>query len=143
MRKSYLLILPLFALMMACNNSSSTTETSATPADSTAATTSAAPAPETAAPDSTLKDDGTSAMPAQVFDELTAKPVSGATVVAADNGKSVETATTTDKGAYSYTKLTAGKTYSYTVTKTGYASQTATAVYDGTNSLPGFALKTK
>lgn len=142
MRKSYLLILPLFVWLMACNNNTSTTETPAATTDSTAAT-SATPAAEQAAPDSTLKDDGTSAMPAQVFDELTGKPVAGATVAATDNGKAVETATTTEKGVYSYTKLTAGKTYTYTVTKTGYAGQSATAVYDGANSLPGFALKTK
>lgn len=143
MRKSFLLLLPVLVLMMACNNNTTTTttETPAVKADSTQPAPSATGAQDTTATDG--KVDGTSTMPAQVFEELSGRPVSGATVVASDNGRSVETATTNDKGMYAYTRLTAGKSYTYTVTKTGFASQNSTSNYDGTNSLPWFALKTK
>ena len=78
--------------------------------------------------------------PAQVWDELTTAPLSGATVVAKDGTLTIETVTTNSLGAYSFSTLVSGKQYNFRCTKTGYIASTKTASYTGTNSLPGFGL---
>ncbi len=97
--------------------------------------------------DTTAKKDndghGTGHLPAQIWEEVKETPINGVKVEAQLNGVTKDVATTNDQGMYSYTKLTAGTTYSYKASKTGYVTQQISALYDGTPSLPGFALKLK
>lgn len=89
----------------------------------------------------TLSLSGTASIPAQVFDDITLRPIGGASVVASENSKNIETATTNSNGEYSYRTLVTGKTYTYTCTANGYVKQSQTKAYDGTSSLPAFGLK--
>ena len=143
MKKTFLLLLSACLLLAACNNQSSTTATESTetvaPAEETAEQPAAADTLQ--AVDEGAKEDGTAAMPAQVIEDLTAMPVSGATVVATEAEKSVETVMTDTKGNYKFTKLVSGHTYSFAVSKKGFVSQTKTAAYDGSSAtLPWFSL---
>jgi|ERR1043165_7470741 hypothetical protein len=136
MKKLLLLILPVLFLAVACNNKTTGGET-ATTSDSTNVT----PAASSSTAAKTDTTSGTGAMPAQVWEEISGKPVTDATVTAKQGTQVVEEVKSDAKGNYTYTKLTKGTNYTFVVSKNGYSSQTQTAAYDGTNSLPGFALK--
>ena len=82
-------------------------------------------------------------MPAQVFEDATAKPVAGATVVVLENDKALESALTDDKGFYTTVKTLAGHSYTFTCSKTGFVTQSKKAVYESAGSLPLFALVAK
>lgn len=88
-----------------------------------------------------VKDDGATAMPAQVFDDESLRPVAGANVTAIESGRTISTGTTNASGFYSLSNLVSGRTYTYTCTKSGYIDASKTAVYEGDNSLPWFAMK--
>ncbi len=96
---------------------------------------------ENAKPKNITHKDGTGYLPAQVWEEITDKPLGGVTVEAQMDGKSIETATTDDKGNFAYEKLTNGKVYTLIATKKGYVTAKGDVKYDGTNSLPTFILK--
>lgn len=137
MKKLFTLIAPVLFLMFACNNKPTgepaiVTQDTVVAADTTAAV---ADTIETTVGDPT--------MTAMVFEDATANPVSGATVVAKEGTKTVETVNTDEKGNYVFGKLTTGKTYTLTASKTGFANSTATVLYENANSLPKIALKVK
>lgn len=141
MKKVIFSTLVLAATLFACNNSNQSADQSATSGTDSTKTESTAPVDSPAVAPTT--EDGSATMPAQVFEESTGKPVSGAKVDATLDGRSAESAVTDAKGMYTLKNLTTGSTYNYTVTKDGYSSQQKSAVYEGDNSLPGFALNTK
>ena len=135
MKKLFLLLVPVVTLMVACNNKPASTEPAATTADTSVV-----------ASDSTRVDttgSGTADMPAQVWEEKTGLTVAGATITAKDKSTVVESVTSDEKGMYAYAKLTEGKTYTFTATKTGYLDSTYTAPYKGSNTLPNFPLRKK
>lgn len=134
MKKILTLIIPVLILMVACNNK---TASDATASTTDTATAIAAPATQPIDTDST-NTDGNPGNAAKVFEDVSLAVVSGAKVVAVENGTIVETAYTADDGYYAFTKLTAGHTYTYTVSKTGYTPMAKTAAYTGTTTLPLF-----
>ncbi len=137
MKKFVFLLLPMFVTLFSCNSPKPESEAAAS-TDSTAVT--GAPEAPTGQTDTATIDNGTSSLPAQVFEESTGKPIDGAKVDAVEGGRSVSSATTSIKGDYSYNNLVVGRTYTYKATKEGYATVEKSAVYDGTNSLPAFGL---
>lgn len=134
MKKILTLLIPVLILMVACNNK---TASDATATTNDTATAIAAPATQPIDTDST-NTDGNPGNAAKVFEDVTLAVVSGAKVVAVENGTIVETAYTADDGYYAFTKLTSGHTYTYTVSKTGYTPMAKTAAYTGTTTLPLF-----
>jgi hypothetical protein len=129
--KGLLLLLPVIFLMVSCNNKQNSSESSASGADTTKAGKAVTKSDTTT---------GGSGMPAQVYAESTGLPISGATVVAQQNGQNVESATTDVNGNYSYKGLTNGGTYTFVASKTGWLQQSQNAQYEGTNSLPAFPM---
>lgn len=136
MKKLLVLIIPVLFLMFACNNKPSG-ETPAVTQDSMAAPADSA----TAQADTTEVPVGDPTMTAQVFEDATANPVGGATVLLKEGTKSIETVNTDEHGYYRTTKAVSGHTYTFTCSKTGYISLTKTAAYTDSSSLPAFALK--
>src|SRR5579871_449510 len=102
--KGLLLLLPVIFLMVSCNNKQNSSENAASGADTTKAVKAAVKSDTTT---------GGSGMPAEVYAESTGLPISGATVVAQQNGQNVESATTDANGNYSYKGLTNGGTYTF------------------------------
>ena len=137
MKKFVFFLLPMFVILFSCNSPKPESETTST-ADSTVV--NSAPAAPTGQTDTATLDNGTSSLPAQVFEETTGKPIDAAKVDAVENGRSVASANTNVNGNYSYNNLIVGRTYTYRVTKDGYGTVEKSAVYDGTNSLPPFGL---
>ncbi|MBK7148869.1 MAG: carboxypeptidase regulatory-like domain-containing protein [Bacteroidetes bacterium] len=136
MKKILTLIVPVLLLMYACNNNNPS-PAAETQVDTTAAVVIDSTEDTTQA----VVPSGATPLPAQVFDDLTTKPISGASVVATDaNGRSSCTATTDEKGQYNCAGLSAGKTYTFVASKQGYKSQTKTAVYENQNGLPWFGM---
>ena len=134
MKKTFLLVLLASLIIAGCNNEPPTTgEGTTTTIDS----------PAVMLEDSTVDstDNGTSSMPANVFEESNNKAIQGATVVAKENERTIETVTTNAQGGYSFSRCVNGHTYSYTASKAGFTSQTKTGIYEGTSSLPWFAMK--
>lgn len=134
MKKILTLIIPVIILMVACNNKTASDATATTTDTATVIT---APATQPTDTDS-INTDGNPGNAAKVFEDVSLTVVSGAKVVAVENGTNVETAYTADDGYYAFTKLTAGHTYTYTVSKTGYTPMAKTVLYNGTTTLPLF-----
>lgn len=138
MKKTFLLVLFASLLIAGCNNEPPKTEEG---------TTTTIDTPNVQRGDSTedSTDNGTSSMPAQVFEESTAKNIQGATVVVKEGDRVVETVTTNANAApnsnYTLSRVASGHTYSYTASKSGFTSQTKTGVYENASSLPWFAMK--
>jgi hypothetical protein len=136
MKKIVTFILPVVLFMYACNNGGESKTT--TPIDPIV---SQIDTPIVSEPEPV---DGAPVMPAQVFDDVTLKPIQGAVIAITDsaNGRSAGSATTNESGLYSINTLTAGKKYKYVCSKanTTYVAQTKYAVYENANSLPGFNL---
>ncbi|MFN8286721.1 MAG: carboxypeptidase regulatory-like domain-containing protein [Chitinophagales bacterium] len=137
MKKFVFLLLPMFVILFSCNSPKPESETAST-TDSTAA--NSAPQAPTGQTDTVTNENGTSSLPAQVFEESTGKPIEAAKIDAVENGRTAASATTDLKGGYSYTNLQVGHTYTFKVNKTGFGSMEKSATYDGTNSLPAFGL---
>lgn len=135
MKKLLLLIIPAVFLTASCDNKKADEHSEAVIVDTTVVET------VPAAPVAENKDNGAGMVPAQVWEELKG-PVSGANVTAVLNGKTIETATTDEKGMYTCKNLTKGTQYTFKITKGKQTAEAQTVTYDGTdNSLPNFQLK--
>lgn len=146
MKKTFFFfILAASVALVSCNNkpaenteATTTVDTAAVPAESAATSN-----------DSTVEegqtgetgDNGTSSMPANVFENSSGKPLAGASVQAKAGNTVVETVTTDANGNYQFTQLQAGVNYTFRATKQGYAAQTKTASFSGSNSLPWFGMQ--
>lgn len=135
MQKLFPLMAAALLLLFACNNNNQPAADANTETATPATTPTDSPSVED------VKDDGATAMPAQVFDDESLRPVTGANVTAIESGRTIATGSTNANGFYSLSNLVSGRTYTYTCTKSGYIDASKTAVYEGDNSLPWFAMK--
>lgn len=134
MQKLFPLMAAALLLLFGCNNNQPA-------ADANTETATPATTPTDSPSVEDVKDDGATAMPAQVFDDESLRPVTGANVTAIESGRTIATGSTNANGFYSLSNLVSGRTYTYTCAKTGYIEGSKTAVYEGDNSLPWFAMK--
>lgn len=131
MKKLYVLIIPVLFLMYACDNK---------PAAETAVV-SLDTIPVVDTPKVVEPPVGAPAMPAEVFEDATTIDIAGAKVIIKENARIIESLITDEKGIYTCTKLVAGHTYTFTCSKAGYITQSATALYENPDSRPYFGLK--
>ena len=146
MKKTFFLfVLAATVALVSCNNKPAETTDTTTTVETTEAATESSATGDTGSTGEEGQagdtgDNGTSSQPANVFENSSGKALAGASVQAKNGATIVETVTTDANGHYEFTQLQAGVNYTFRASKNGYTTQTKSASFSGTNSLPWFAM---